>query len=97
MLLTLTISNEHVRSLVSSPWVQEPRTVDHRVGVEPQDLECSLCFRVLWQPVTTLCGHTYCRSCLDRSLDHRQVPSHTHTHTVLLQRVPMYLSFNSIL
>ena len=27
--------------------------------------------RLLWQPVTTPCGHTYCRACLDRSLDHK--------------------------
>ena len=59
------------RYLVSSPRVEEPRPVGAAVVVEPQDLECSLCFRLLWQPVTTACGHTYCRSCLDRSLDHR--------------------------
>jgi len=39
--------------------------------VNISDFECSLCFRMFWQPVTTACGHTYCRSCLDRSLDHR--------------------------
>ena len=27
--------------------------------------------RLLWQPVTTPCGHTYCRACIDRSLDHK--------------------------
>jgi len=52
--------------------VQEPRLVEPTVVVDQQDLECSLCFRLLWQPVTTACGHTYCRSCLDRSLDHRK-------------------------
>jgi late competence protein required for DNA uptake (superfamily II DNA/RNA helicase) len=60
-----------VRLLVSKTMVQEQRPVEPSVVVEPQDLECSLCFRLLWQPVTTACGHTYCRSCLDRSLDHR--------------------------
>jgi len=47
------------------------RKIDPQV-VQASDFECALCFRMLWQPVTTSCGHTYCRSCLDRALDHRQ-------------------------
>jgi hypothetical protein len=39
--------------------------------VKPFDLECSLCYRLLFQPVTTPCGHSFCCSCLDRSLDHQ--------------------------
>ncbi|XP_066992983.2 LON peptidase N-terminal domain and RING finger protein 3 [Anabrus simplex] len=34
------------------------------------DFECVLCCRVLWKPVTTPCGHTYCSMCLDRCLDY---------------------------
>jgi len=41
-------------------------------SVDKDDFDCALCYRLLWQPVTTNCGHTYCRSCLDRSLDHRR-------------------------
>jgi hypothetical protein len=35
------------------------------------DLECSLCYRLLYEPVTTPCGHVFCCSCLERSLDHQ--------------------------
>ena len=35
-----------------------------------EDFECSLCYRLLWQPASTPCGHTFCRSCIDRWLDH---------------------------
>ncbi|NWI97894.1 LONF1 protein, partial [Pitta sordida] len=35
------------------------------------DLECSLCIRMFFEPVTTPCGHTFCRECLERCLDHR--------------------------
>lgn len=37
------------------------------------DFECSLCYRLLHEPVTTPCGHSFCRQCLDRSLDHQSV------------------------
>ncbi|XP_066437863.1 LON peptidase N-terminal domain and RING finger protein 3 [Eleutherodactylus coqui] len=38
--------------------------------VDPSDLDCSLCIRLLYEPVTTPCGHTYCLKCLERCLDH---------------------------
>lgn len=38
---------------------------------EVEDFECKLCFTLLFQPVTTICGHTFCRECLERCLDHR--------------------------
>ncbi|XP_038569340.1 LON peptidase N-terminal domain and ring finger 1, like [Micropterus salmoides] len=38
--------------------------------LEPNDLECSLCMRLFYEPVTTPCGHTFCKNCLERCLDH---------------------------
>lgn len=37
---------------------------------DKDDVECALCFRYLYLPVTTPCGHSFCRTCLDRCLDH---------------------------
>ncbi|KAG7260097.1 hypothetical protein CRUP_010155 [Coryphaenoides rupestris] len=34
------------------------------------DFECPLCIRLFHEPVTTPCGHTFCRNCVNRSLDH---------------------------
>ncbi|XP_061579103.1 LON peptidase N-terminal domain and RING finger protein 2 [Cololabis saira] len=34
------------------------------------DMECSLCMRLFYEPVTTPCGHTFCLKCLERCLDH---------------------------
>ncbi|XP_041081220.1 LON peptidase N-terminal domain and ring finger 1, like isoform X1 [Polyodon spathula] len=34
------------------------------------DFECSLCMRLFYEPVTTPCGHTFCKNCLERCLDH---------------------------
>jgi len=39
--------------------------------VKISDFECSLCYILLHKPVTTPCGHSFCSSCLDRSLDHQ--------------------------
>lgn len=45
------------------------RSVDPN-SLDKNDFECTLCFRFLYQPVTTPCGHCFCRTCLDRCLDH---------------------------
>ncbi|XP_031205322.1 LON peptidase N-terminal domain and RING finger protein 3 isoform X2 [Mastomys coucha] len=37
---------------------------------DASDLECSLCMRLFFEPVTTPCGHTFCLKCLERCLDH---------------------------
>ena len=44
--------------------------IKEKVG-EVEDFECKLCYSLLFQPITTVCGHTFCRECLERCLDHR--------------------------
>ncbi|XP_060103350.1 LON peptidase N-terminal domain and RING finger protein 1 [Heteronotia binoei] len=34
------------------------------------DFECSVCMRLVFHPVTTPCGHTFCKNCLQRCLDY---------------------------
>ncbi|KAG8453767.1 hypothetical protein GDO86_000406 [Hymenochirus boettgeri] len=38
--------------------------------MDATDFECSLCMRLFYEPVTTPCGHTFCKKCLERCLDH---------------------------
>lgn len=38
-------------------------------AVRPE-MECQVCYALFYEPVTTSCGHTFCRSCLQRVLDH---------------------------
>ena len=38
--------------------------------IKESDFECRLCFELLHMPITTSCGHIFCKSCLLRSLDH---------------------------
>ncbi|PNS13757.1 LON peptidase N-terminal domain and RING finger protein [Sphaceloma murrayae] len=35
-----------------------------------KELDCQVCYNLMLDPVTTSCGHTLCRKCLVRSLDH---------------------------
>ncbi|PSC74157.1 LON peptidase N-terminal domain and RING finger 1 isoform B [Micractinium conductrix] len=34
------------------------------------DTECVLCMKLLFEPVTTPCGHTFCKPCFSRAMDH---------------------------
>ncbi len=34
------------------------------------DFECTLCLKLLCEPVTTPCGHTFCKACFARAADH---------------------------
>ncbi|KAF2725045.1 hypothetical protein K431DRAFT_216830 [Polychaeton citri CBS 116435] len=33
-------------------------------------VECHVCYQIMLEPVTTYCGHSLCRKCMTRSLDH---------------------------
>jgi len=57
--------------ITENPHKQEDRDIDCSL-LQEGDFNCPLCLRLLWQPVTTSCGHTFCRSCIERNLDHRQ-------------------------
>lgn len=35
-----------------------------------KELDCHVCYDLMFDPVTTPCGHTFCRKCLARVLDH---------------------------
>lgn len=39
----------------------------------PPEFECSICMKLLLEPVSVTCGHTFCRACLEESLGYRGV------------------------
>uniref|UniRef100_A0A8D3C519 LON peptidase N-terminal domain and RING finger protein 3 n=1 Tax=Scophthalmus maximus TaxID=52904 RepID=A0A8D3C519_SCOMX len=80
----LDLTHQHVRTrvrvrvvfIVRSSLHPEPTAAtdssncDGGDVLEAADLECSLCMRLFYEPVTTPCGHTFCLQCLERCLDH---------------------------
>lgn len=43
------------------------RDVTHR------ELDCLVCYNLMLDPTTTSCGHTFCRRCLGRVMDHSSI------------------------
>lgn len=42
----------------------DPNNMKSKIEFDVADVECMLCFRLLYQPVTIICGHTYCKNCI---------------------------------
>jgi Lon protease-like protein len=38
-----------------------------------KELDCHVCYNTMLEPTTTACGHTFCRRCLTRVLDHASI------------------------
>lgn len=65
----LDTMNQMVENVKERGATSTPLPASQRLQLD--EVECSLCMRLLWQPISTPCGHTFCRTCLVRSLDHR--------------------------
>ena len=40
------------------------------LGATQKEVDCQVCYNLMLDPVTTFCGHTLCRRCMNRVLDH---------------------------
>jgi Lon protease-like protein len=38
-----------------------------------KELDCLVCYNLMLDPTTTACGHTFCRRCLSRVMDHSNI------------------------
>jgi len=45
-------------------------TRDENMILEHQLFDCPLCQELLMDPITTSCGHTFCKGCILRAMDH---------------------------
>ncbi len=37
------------------------------------EMDCQVCYALFYDPITTPCGHTFCRCCLQRVMDHARI------------------------
>jgi len=44
--------------------------LEHLKEAAKSELDCQVCYALFLDPFTTSCGHTFCRKCLHRVLDH---------------------------
>lgn len=49
--------------------------VGHAAEKIPSHLECAICWKLLLEPVSVPCGHTFCQGCLNQALGYRNVCS----------------------
>ena len=45
-------------------------TLHHLKEATKNELDCQVCYALIHDPVTTPCGHTFCRHCVARIIDH---------------------------
>ena len=43
---------------------------EHLKELARSEIECQVCYALMLDPLTTSCGHTFCRKCVARVLDH---------------------------
>ena len=63
---TLSASGEEYQSL-DAALLERLREVAHK------ELDCLVCYNMMLDPTTTSCGHTFCRRCLARVMDHSNI------------------------
>ncbi|KAF4980888.1 hypothetical protein FZEAL_3210 [Fusarium zealandicum] len=69
------ISYDHILTSPSPPPPGSSDQDDTGLVRKAQDatrseMDCQVCYALFYDPLTTACGHTFCRSCLHRILDH---------------------------
>ena len=67
--------NDTPNLLDGDDWSESERALDSTVYHDMnegalQQVDCQVCYNLMLDPITTFCGHTLCRTCMTRVLDH---------------------------
>ncbi|MCJ1339142.1 hypothetical protein MMC09_004431 [Bachmanniomyces sp. S44760] len=74
--------------------------LDHLKDATKNELDCQVCYALLLDPLTTACGHTFCRKCVARVLDHSTLCPICRRHLPLrpgVQQEPSNKSLSKVL
>ncbi|KAE8380729.1 hypothetical protein BDV26DRAFT_279348 [Aspergillus bertholletiae] len=55
---------------IHGPMDQENLLFERLKGAVRDELDCQVCYSLILDPLTTSCGHTFCRGCVTMALDH---------------------------
>ncbi|XP_077405910.1 tripartite motif containing 108 [Vanacampus margaritifer] len=70
-----SLHNKCFKAVVSWLSVRKRASIEMAAASFADDLTCSICLTIFTNPVTLLCGHSFCRTCLTDFLDtHLQCP-----------------------
>ncbi|XP_073707383.1 E3 ubiquitin-protein ligase TRIM39-like isoform X1 [Garra rufa] len=64
----------------------EPPLMSSSSGPLSEDLQCSICLDVFTDPVSTPCGHNFCKTCLNKCWDNSQTCSCPYCKETFKQR-----------
>jgi Lon protease-like protein len=62
-----------------------------------ENIDCVICSKLLFEPVTTACGHTFCQGCLQRALDFASACPNCRTILHFVTPLPVSTVLRSIL
>ncbi|PGH16640.1 hypothetical protein AJ80_05142 [Polytolypa hystricis UAMH7299] len=62
-----SVDGDDDSSLVNA---DDREVLDHIKTAIRNELDCLVCYALMLDPLTTSCGHTFCRTCVARVLDH---------------------------
>ncbi|KAL1814774.1 hypothetical protein ACET3Z_017348 [Daucus carota] len=66
--LQIDPSSVHLRNLVRMTCTTMGRN-NHEITLRTDDFDCTVCLKLIYEPITTPCGHSFCRSCLFQAMD----------------------------
>ena len=41
-------------------------------AIVDEEFQCAICWQLMYKPVTTPCGHTFCKKCLEQALEQKR-------------------------